>query len=331
MGIHTSANCLLLIGLVTTLGGSDDKIIGGHLAPSVPFLVSVQESRRHRCGGSLLTVSEVLTACHCIGQFSKKQDDPVEYISVFDPSIFRIHAGDRDLLGLSPDAQTRRGKAVNSHPKCKMVDKSPQFDFAVIVTVTPFNWTSHVHPIGLYSASKALYDSRIASIDARSNCWVLGWGKTLSHKSTRYLRMARMKVVPARICRRLLSSKDPIYETHEFDEKAQLCALGVNGSESDCTGDSGGPFICDGDIVGVVSYGFECGRNDSPAVYAKMSDFVEWYASIKSPHLRKSSSRRTNGLTLFRCAMTIYLLWIMYTVVLLSRDDGGRIRSVLSS
>jgi trypsin len=52
-----------------------------------------------------------------------------------------------------------------------------------------------------------------------------------------------------------------------------LCAGSANdGQEDSCNGDSGGPLIsADGKLVGIVSYGMGCGRNNSASVYARVS------------------------------------------------------------
>ena len=41
-------------------------------------------------------------------------------------------------------------------------------------------------------------------------------------------------------------------------------------------GDSGGPFVCGGQSVGIVSWGLGCARPDFPGVYTQTSYFVDW-------------------------------------------------------
>ncbi|VVD00288.1 unnamed protein product [Leptidea sinapis] len=62
-------------------------------------------------------------------------------------------------------------------------------------------------------------------------------------------------------------------------------------SDAECirkvnAGDGGGPLVCQDDgfyeLVGLVSWGFGCGRKDVPGVYVKVSSFIGWINQIIS-------------------------------------------------
>jgi secreted trypsin-like serine protease len=55
-------------------------------------------------------------------------------------------------------------------------------------------------------------------------------------------------------------------------------------------GDSGGPLQvrvysprCDFDVVGIISFGIECAKPDTPAVYTRVSKYVPWIESVVCP------------------------------------------------
>ena len=54
----------------------------------------------------------------------------------------------------------------------------------------------------------------------------------------------------------------------------------MQGKDS-CNGDSGGPLICDGIAVGIISYGdTKCG--DYPAVYTRLAPFTKWISDYQT-------------------------------------------------
>ncbi|CAA9993350.1 unnamed protein product, partial [Nesidiocoris tenuis] len=218
---------------------------------------SVEKHGHHKCGGSLLTLTKVLTACHCVCDFHRESASSKMYVTSSSPSYFSIKIGHPDLKSSSSTVQSRNAKSLLLHPKCAMSHGLMEWDFGIIVTSEPFNSTEHVHPFKLYSTNETLFEMLISNITDRTKCWVLGWGtpERGSPKMSRYLKMALMKIIHPGKCRNLLSTRWFISDSYDFSSKASICVLGVNTSDSDCTGDSGGPFVCEGIVVGIVSYG----------------------------------------------------------------------------
>ena len=60
-----------------------------------------------------------------------------------------------------------------------------------------------------------------------------------------------------------------------------LCGGHLAGKKDACTGDSGGPYVCEHQnsiwkLEGIVSWGHGCGREDNPGVYTNVSHVREW-------------------------------------------------------
>ena len=63
-----------------------------------------------------------------------------------------------------------------------------------------------------------------------------------------------------------------------------LCAGFYEGGHDSCQGDSGGPLVCKQDdnwwLSGTVSFGIDCAKAQSPGVYVRVNNFIEWIERI---------------------------------------------------
>lgn len=56
-----------------------------------------------------------------------------------------------------------------------------------------------------------------------------------------------------------------------------LCTGPLTGGLSTCSGDSGGPLIQNGEVIGIVSWGFiPCGTTNAPSVFVTVADYEGW-------------------------------------------------------
>lgn len=107
---------------------------------------------------------------------------------------------------------------------------------------------------------------------------VTGWGKE-DLDSTRFssaLNVIKVPLVERSICSQQMS--------HNISNNV-LCA-GILGQRMDaCEGDSGGPMVTlyqdTWFLIGLVSWGEGCGREDKLGIYTKVSNYNEWIDKVR--------------------------------------------------
>merc|ERR1712071_539019 len=100
------------------------------------------------------------------------------------------------------------------------------------------------------------------------DCIVSGWGTTSERGSTpSTLMYVEVPTVTDEQCR-------DAYGASEIED-SMICAGVTEGGKDSCQGDSGGPLACNGDLTGVVSWGYGCARPGYPGVYSEVSYFKD--------------------------------------------------------
>ncbi|BES92709.1 serine hydrolase activity [Nesidiocoris tenuis] len=277
---------------------SDSKIIGGRRVRinNVPFIVSLQaRPSGHFCGGSLLSLSSVLTGCHCVGVLTAGTNPTT--VPLREMMSFTVQAGSQVLPDQSENAQLVKVNRIIFHPNCSFVQYI-LYDFAILTLAKELQLNERVKPVQLFSLDRNEYDRETKRIlnDKNAQCFVAGWGKNKAHArtSSSYLRAIRMRIISDGDCQQKLSRENSKFLSFNFWRNAQLCTLPFEErmNASDCTGDSGGPFFCGKYIFGVISYGYDCGFWDTPNVYAKVADFVDWYKMLLAEKVFEPRSTR---------------------------------------
>ena len=263
-----AATILTLTALVQSVSAApagETRIIGGEPTDlgEYPFMVALLlESRggndfdKQYCGGSLIASRWVLTAAHCVEFLT----DP-DQISVV---VNRTH--------LSNDAEGVR-VAVRDfyiHPDYDGTIGTP--DVALIELARPVNG---VEPIQLSTGT----GDDVYEVDG-TILTVIGWGNTSTTGQPNWpdeLRELQVPVVSDAEC-------DFAYGG-AITVEIEVCA-GEKNVDS-CQGDSGGPLFAtttSGDYVqvGVVSWGFMCGKQHFPGVYAEVNAPVirDWIREV---------------------------------------------------
>ncbi|XP_070068767.1 trypsin-like [Drosophila takahashii] len=234
---------LALIALSVCCEGHSDidlpsgKIINGMPATieQHPYQVSVQTLLGpHFCGGALIKENFVLTAAHCVEGRSALE------LKVRLGSTSWAYGGKVVLV-----------KSINV-PNDYNSDTLDS-DVAVLKLIFPVILTSKIRTIEL----------AVSEPVAGTNAVVTGWGNTVENVPSGSLNLQAVEVpiVDRADCG---TSYNPFRSITE----RMMCA-GTAGRDA-CQGDSGGPLVANGQLVGVVSWGYGCARPNYPGVYSSV-------------------------------------------------------------
>uniref|UniRef100_A0A8D0KD44 trypsin n=1 Tax=Sus scrofa TaxID=9823 RepID=A0A8D0KD44_PIG len=218
----------------------DDKIVGGYTcaANSVPYQVSLN-SGYHFCGGSLISDQWVVSAAHCY------------------KSRIQVRLGENNIDVLEGDEQFIDAAKIIRHPKYN-------------------SWTLDNDILLIKLSSPAVLNSRVSTLalpsacaPAGTLCLISGWGNTLS-SGVNYPELLQCLDAP------LLSQAECEASYPGEITSNMVCAGFLEGGKDSCQGDSGGPVACNGELQGIVSWGYGCAQKNRPGVYTKVCNYVDW-------------------------------------------------------
>ncbi|CAH1785147.1 unnamed protein product [Owenia fusiformis] len=249
-------------------------IVGGEQVDygTVPWMVSLHRSGKHVCGASLINKRWVITAAHCFKEGTSLAE-------------WEARLGDHLQSRIDIGEQHIPLSKIFIHPKYTSRDEETERrDIALVKLAHAVNYTHFVQPICLPEENPLDNPLEFANM----KCYTAGWGKrkggdwldvvldTLSDS----LQRVDLPLIPHRTCKKKTWYGDKV-------KWFMQCAGKEYGGQDSCSGDSGGPLMCDipdkGDprvklatLVGVTSWGQGCGQPRKPGVYTKIYEFMPW-------------------------------------------------------
>ncbi|XP_073833445.1 serine protease SP24D-like isoform X2 [Musca autumnalis] len=217
------------------------RILGGANAREgqFPHQVSLKWDGRHVCGGSIISPSYIVTAAHCLSQ--GYVNVPVKYISIRAGSTIANEGG-----------QVRQAEWSYVHPDYNLFGN----DIGLVKLSEPLEFNENVKAIPLAKQDPPTGVPVIIS----------GWGRTRNDGAV--VKMLQYTTLTA------LSSSDCRQRMAGVPDSA-FC-LDHSIGHGACRGDSGGPAVYNGELVGVANSVVRSCGSANPDSYASVAYYADW-------------------------------------------------------
>ncbi|XP_061919206.1 trypsin-3 [Entelurus aequoreus] len=237
---------LFAVAFAAPIDDEDDKIVGGYECRknSVAYQVSLNAGY-HFCGGSLISSTWVVSAAHCY------------------KSRIQVRLGEHNIEVNEGTEQFINSAKVIKHPRYN--SRNLDNDIMLIKLSKPASLNSYVRTVSLPSSCAG----------SGTRCLISGWGNT-SGSGNYYPDRLRCLDAP------ILSDSSCRGSYPGQISSNMFCAGFLEGGKDSCQGDSGGPVVCNGQLQGVVSWGYGCAQRNKPGVYAKVCNYNSWIRSTMS-------------------------------------------------
>ncbi|XP_018494152.1 coagulation factor XI-like [Galendromus occidentalis] len=229
------------------------RIVGGSPVArgQIPWQVAVRRDYQQFCGGAVLSPNFVVTTAHC---FRKE-------------ALYEISAG---IIDVREAGQFRSIVKKILHPSWRY--GVWENDIALLRVNESFRFDALTSPLCLPDSDATL---KVDSI------LVSGWGRLREgYRQPNILHSVVLETASDERCKKRFP--------YAFSSRSMFCALSDN--KDACQGDSGAAAVTfdvnrgASVLVGLVSWGRGCARNDTPGVYTKIQSFLPWIRETINIH-----------------------------------------------